>query len=280
LKYSLIHSHMLFLIGLGLSDERDITVKGLSAIQSSDVVYLESYTSILGVPKEKLEAYYGKEIMLADRETVESNAEMVLDAAISKVVSFLVVGDPYGATTHADIALRAKQRGIEVKVIHNASIMNAVAACGLQLYTFGQAVSIVFFTPEWRPDSFYDKILVNRRAGMHTLGLLDIKVKEQSIENMLKGKKIYDPPRYMTINQCIDQLLEVERNRKEGVYSEDTECFGLARVGHDDQVIISGTMAELQNVDFGAPLHTFVICGALHFIEKDYYELYHVKNRI
>jgi diphthine synthase len=33
-----------------------------------------------------------------------------------------------------------------VRVIHNASIMNAVGACGLQLYRFGEAVSIVFFT--------------------------------------------------------------------------------------------------------------------------------------
>jgi diphthine synthase len=40
--------------------------------------------------------------------------------------------------------------GVEVKVIHNASVMNAVGACGLQLYRFGQTVSIVFFTDTWR----------------------------------------------------------------------------------------------------------------------------------
>ena len=39
-----------------------------------------------------------------------------------------------------------------------------------------QAVSIVFFTETWQPDSFYDKILANRRMGLHTLCLLDIKV--------------------------------------------------------------------------------------------------------
>ena len=50
------------------------------------------------------------------------------------------------ATTHTDLELRARQQGVPVRVVHNASIMNAVGACGLQLYRFGEAVSIVFFT--------------------------------------------------------------------------------------------------------------------------------------
>lgn len=70
--------------------------------------------------------------------------------------------------------------------IHNASIMNAVGACGLQLYNYGATVSIVFFQDDWRPDSFYDKIKMNVKLGLHTLCLLDIKVKEQSIENLAR----------------------------------------------------------------------------------------------
>ena len=38
------------------------------------------------------------------------------------------------ATTHADLLLRARERGIGTKVIHNASIMNAVGCCGLQVH--------------------------------------------------------------------------------------------------------------------------------------------------
>jgi diphthamide biosynthesis methyltransferase len=75
-----------------------------------------------------------------------------------------------------DLQHRARERNIPVKVIHNASVMNAVGACGLQLYRFGEAISVVFFTETWRPDSFYDKIAANRRLGLHTLCLLDIKV--------------------------------------------------------------------------------------------------------
>ena len=44
----------------------------------------------------------------------------------------------YRATTHTDLQLRAHALGIETKVIHNASIMNAVGCCGLQLYRFGE----------------------------------------------------------------------------------------------------------------------------------------------
>ena len=45
---------MLYLIGLGLSDETDITVKGLDIVRKASRVYLESYTAILLVDKAVL----------------------------------------------------------------------------------------------------------------------------------------------------------------------------------------------------------------------------------
>jgi hypothetical protein len=47
-------SNMLYLIGLGLSDEADITVKGLEIVKKASRVYLEAYTSILLVDKSIL----------------------------------------------------------------------------------------------------------------------------------------------------------------------------------------------------------------------------------
>lgn len=76
------------------------------------------------------------------------------------------------ATTHTDLVVRAKQMGVDVMVVHNASVMNAVGLCGLQLYRYGETVSIPFFTETWRPDSFYEKIKRNRDLGLHTLCLL------------------------------------------------------------------------------------------------------------
>lgn len=44
----------LYIIGLGLGDEKDITIKGAEAIKNCDKVFLEAYTSILGVSTAKL----------------------------------------------------------------------------------------------------------------------------------------------------------------------------------------------------------------------------------
>lgn len=45
---------MLYLVGLGLSDETDITVKGLEVVKKASRVYLEAYTSILLVDQPVL----------------------------------------------------------------------------------------------------------------------------------------------------------------------------------------------------------------------------------
>jgi diphthine synthase len=156
--------------------------------------------------------------------------------------------------------------------------MNAVGAAGLQLYRYGEAISIVFFTESWRPDSFYDKILSNRRMGLHTLCLLDIKVKEPSLESLARGKKVYEPPRFMSIATAVDQLLEIEQNRKENAYDENTICVGVARVGSESQKIVAGPMKSLLDVDFGAPLHSLIIAGDTHSIEDEILELYKVKG--
>lgn len=45
---------MLYLVGLGLADEKDVTVRGLEIIKKAERVYLESYTAVLLVDKEVL----------------------------------------------------------------------------------------------------------------------------------------------------------------------------------------------------------------------------------
>lgn len=45
---------MLYLIGLGLGDAKDITVKGLELVKNAKEVYLEAYTSILTIGKVAL----------------------------------------------------------------------------------------------------------------------------------------------------------------------------------------------------------------------------------
>jgi diphthine synthase len=271
------------MIGLGLGNEDDITVKGLKIVQSADSVFLEAYTSTLGVDKERLEQVYGKSITIADRDMVEQRAEeLMLQPARTQKVALLVVGDPVCATTHTDLWLRAKQMGgIRVEIIHNASIMGAAGACGLQLYNFGHTVSIPFFEENWRPTSFYPKIKYNRQGGMHTLCLLDIKVKEPDFDAMVKGRTEYLPPRFMTVNTAADQLLEAEETLGEKVYDgSKTLCVGLARMGQESQCIRAGTLTELQNYNFGGPLHSLIVCGHLHELELEVLREYLIEGSI
>jgi len=74
--------------------------------------------------------------------------------------------------------------------------------------------------------------------------LLDIKVKEQSIENMLKNKPIYEPPRFMTVSQCVSQLMEAEQNCNGNCFDKDTKCIGLGRIGMQNQVVKAGKMSD------------------------------------
>ena len=110
---------VLYLIGLGLGDETDITLKGLNALRSCQHVYLEHYTAILtGITTQQLQqAYQCSPIHIADRELVESAADTLLTPAHTANVALLVVGDPFAATTHHDLLLRAEAAGVEVQVV-------------------------------------------------------------------------------------------------------------------------------------------------------------------
>ena len=105
----------LYLVGLGWGDEKDITIKGLEIVKKCTSVYLEAYTSILGVNAQDLEKFYGRPIITADREMCEEGIDKILLDLSKKPeehVGFLVVGDPFCATTHSDIYLRAIELGI------------------------------------------------------------------------------------------------------------------------------------------------------------------------
>ncbi|KAK0547145.1 diphthine synthase [Tilletia horrida] len=241
---------VLFVIGLGLADEQDVTLRGLKAMQGSERVYLEAYTSIFMADGavDRLQTLIGKEVRLAHRETVELEADDILELASSSDVSFCVVGDPLSATTHTDLILRAKHRSppIAVKVIHNASIMTALASSGLAAYNFGQTISVPFWTEAWKPDSWLERVGENVKVGLHTLCLGDIKVREQSEEDMARGVQRYQKPRYMLIPQLISQLTTADNEHGTAYIPADrTLAIALCRMGAEDELVVSGTLSEL-----------------------------------
>ena len=243
----------LYFIGIGLNDEKDITVKGLEAVKRCDHIYLESYTSILHVSLSKLEEFYGKKIIPADRQMVERRAYEMIECAAKEDVAFLVIGDIFGATTHTDLMLRAKEKNIICHYIHNASILNAIGIVGLELYKFGKVTSIPFSTESFKPQTHYEVLKQNLSSGLHTLILLDLKPQEK---------------RFMTVNDAIRSLLEIEKEKGEDIFNEDTYCIGCARIGGDFKIRY-GMAKDLLKEDFGKPLHCLIVPGKLHFIEED-----------
>ncbi|MBD3310258.1 diphthine synthase [Candidatus Woesearchaeota archaeon] len=245
----------LYLIGIGLDNEKDITLKGLEAVRKCKDIYLESYTSKLNCPTTKLEKLYGKKIFPADRELVEKEAEeKLLKPAKKQDIALLVIGDPMSATTHTDLLLRAKKMKIRTEVIHNASVLTAAGITGLELYKFGKTTSIPFHDKGFEPETHYDVLKGNQNMGLHTLFLLDLKPEQG---------------RYMTVNQAIQSLLEIADKRKDAVFSKDTICIGCARLSSKNQKIISGKAEKLLKKDFGKPVHCLVVPGKLHFIEEE-----------
>ncbi len=245
---------VLYFIGIGLFDEKDISLKGLEVLKKCEKIYLDNYTSKLGVPIYKLEQLYGKRIILADRELVEKNAEhTILEDAKDKQVAFLVVGDVFSATTHVDLLIRAKELGIKTGFVHNASIFSAVSVSGLQLYKFGKTTSIPFPAKGFEPATPYDVIKENKKQGLHTIVLLDLDPKSN---------------KFMTIKQAIDYLLNIESKKRQNVFTENTLVVGCARLGSDKPIVKVGKAKQISEQEFGKPLHCLIVPGKLHFIEE------------
>ena len=141
---------MLILAGLGLYDEKDMTLKTLEYAKKADKIYAEFYTAVLtGTTLDKIEEVLGKKIILLSREDVEYRGNKLIEESRDKVVMFLTAGDPMVATTHIDLVIEAKKRGIDVRVINAPSIYSAVGITGLQIYKFGRTASIVFPEPNY-----------------------------------------------------------------------------------------------------------------------------------
>ena len=232
----------LYFIGLGLNNEKDITINGLETVKKCDVLYLENYTSVLNCKKEDLEKFYNKKIILARRSLVEADNNEIIENAKTKNVAFLVAGDPLAATTHIDLFLRAKKEGIKCSIIHNSSIISAVGVTGLQVYKFGKTTSIPLENENI--ETPYDALKDNLKLGLHTLFLLDLNPEEE---------------KFMGVNDAIRYLLKVELKRNKKIFSEKTLCVGCARIGSENQVIKAGSAKDLIKHNFGKPIHCLIV---------------------
>ena len=239
---------MLTFVGLGLYDERSITIEGRDALRKAERVFAEFYTSkLVGTTVEKLEAFHGIDIEVRDRAGVEQHPEPILDAAVEANTVFLVAGDPMVSTTHTDLRLRAHERDIDTHIVHGTTAQAAASSLtGLQNYRFGKATTIPFaYGGGDVPESVLKTIRENRERGLHTLCYLDIKAAED---------------RYMTASTAAERLAPE---------LGDALAVVVARAGSPDPVVVADSLIALAEQGFGDPLHLLVVPGDLHHVERE-----------
>jgi diphthine synthase len=243
----------LVFVGLGLNNEKGISLHGLEEAKTADSVFMELYTSLLpDFSLERFEALLGKTITtLSRRNFEEENGKLILDAATRGRTVLLVPGDPFVATTHIALRIDAEKLGIRTRIVHGASIISAIMGIsGLHNYKFGKTVTVPF--PENFSETPYNVIAQNKKLGLHTLCLLDLKAEEN---------------RFLTIREGLECLLSIEHRRIENIITSKAIAVGVARVGSDSPSLRADFARNLLKFDFGGPPHSLILTGQLHFME-------------
>jgi len=235
---------MLYIIGLGLNVD-GISKYGLEIIRRCKRVYLESYTVDFPYTFGELEAVVGKKLIKTDRKFTESLA--LVDEARKIDVVLLVYGSPLTATTHITLINEAKHSGVKTKIIYNASVFDAAAETGLQLYKFGKIASMPAWNPEknFTPDSFMRIIQENLSMKAHSLILVDIGLDFQ------------------------DALKQLETSAKNHKISLKKIAV-CSRLGTKHSRIIYKDIDEFKDYKNIRTPYCIVIPSKLHFVEKEF----------
>jgi len=228
-----------YLIGLGLNLE-SISLEALEILKNCGKIYLEAYTVDFPYETEKLGGIIGARIIPLTRTMVEM--EIFVSEAKNKDIALLVYGSPLAATTHISLVLKCKKEGIKCRIMHNASILEAVGETGLQIYKFGKIASMPAWKEKYKPSSFIDVIKDNLKIKAHTLILVDIG---------------------LNYGEALKQLEESASNK-----IKLDKIVVCSRLGTNEGKIYYETLDELAGREVYAPF-CFIIPSKLHFLEEE-----------
>lgn len=235
---------MLYLIGLGLNVD-GISKYGLAVAKKCKKIYLENYTTDFPYSEGELGEVIGKKLIPAGRELVESLE--IIDEAQRMDIALLVYGSPLTATTHISLIQEAKKSDVKYKIIYNASIFDAVAETGLQLYKFGKITSMPTWKKNYEPDSFIEIVQQNQSMKAHTLILVDIGLEFQ---DALKQLEICAEKYKIKLNKIII-------------------CQAL---GTKNKKISYKNIGEFRKFEGVRKPYCIIIPSKLHFVEKEVIE--------
>lgn len=237
---------MLFLISIGLRDEKDMSLRAIETALSCDSLYLELYTSPLATDALKISKMIGRPVIALERADLEERSGKLIEEARERNVGIFVGGDCLTATTHASLLLDAKTAGVPTKVVHGSSIYSAVTETGLFIYKFGRTASIPYTE---QTKAVEQAIKENKKAGLHTLLLLDI-----------------DP-----VIGAMPVALAVKILLKNKILKESDKIIAACALGSDDAKIVFDKVKMLSARKLPVPA-VLVVPGKLHFHEKEFLE--------
>ena len=234
---------MLYLIGLGLN-EKSISQEGLEAIKKCKKIYLDNYTVNFPYPEKVLEKNIKKKIISANREIIES--DKLIKEGKKENIALLIYGSPLTATTHITLIEDAKKNKIKCEIIYNASIFDAIAETGLQIYKFGKIASMPRWQKNFTPASFMEIVKKNLEIDAHSLILIDIGLNlKDAIEELEKSAEEYN--------------LKFEK------------IIVCSNMGTKNKKIIYDQAENLKDKEIKKP-YCIIIPSKLHFIEQEVLE--------
>lgn len=235
---------MFYLIGSGIYDENDISLRAVEKLKKCDKIYFESYTNTSNINIRKLSNIVGKEIVELNREQTESGE--FLNEAKSKEIALIVPGDPLNATTHISLIIQCKEQKIEHQIIHASGILSAVAESGLSSYRFGETTTIPWPRKDYNPKSFVNIIEKNSKSNLHTLLLLDTQPQ-------------------MSIQQAMEIILSTKTKK----ITNKTKFIAISALGSEKPTIVYETTEKLLGMQFEAFPQSLIMPAKLNHIEEE-----------
>ena len=168
-------------------------------------------------------------------------------------VALLVYGSPLTATTHITLINECKTSKIKYRIIYNASIFDAVAETGLQLYKFGKVASMPAWKKSFEPTSFMKIVLQNMSQEAHSLILMDIGLEFKDALRQLK--------KAATEHKIPLKKLVI--------------CQSL---GAKHRKIMYRELSELKNYDGVKKPYCIILPSKMHFVEKEVLESFEMKK--
>ncbi|WP_456435567.1 diphthine synthase [Methanopyrus sp.] len=246
----------LYLVGGGLSDVRDLTLRALEVLANVELVLVDTYTSVYDVSEGDLKRLIKEfgcnpEIRMCSRRDLEEHFFDLCDGYDR--VALLSPGDPMAATTHVALVVEAADHGWDVEIINGVSVFTAAPSkSGLEMYRFGRTATIPLKVRSVYP---YDVLESNRRAGLHTLFLLEVAEDGEFVS-------VADAARY---------LLEIEREEGRGVLDPSDLAIAVVRLGFEDELVARGTLEELSDWKPNEPPQALILpASRLRETEHEY----------